>query len=49
MFIVRSSYDSDLKSAKISFYEYRKLICEHTPRRSYNFASESYLRKALRP
>jgi len=28
--------------------EYRKLIYERCLRRSYNFASESYLRKALR-
>jgi len=47
-FIVRSTYGSDLESAK-KFKEYRKLICEHCLRRSYNFASESYLRKALRP
>ena len=44
-----STYDSDFKRAKISFLEYRKLICEHCLGRSYNFASESYLRKALRP
>ena len=38
--IVRLIYDSDLKHAK---------IYEHCLRRSYNFASESYLRKALCP
>ena len=41
--IERSTYDSDLKRAKISL----KLIYEHYLRRSYNFASESYLRKNL--
>jgi len=47
-FIVRLSYDSDLKHAMISFLEYHKLIYEHYLWRSYNFASKSYLRKALR-
>ena len=37
-FIVRSTYDSDLQ---------RKLIYEHYLRRSYDFASELYPRKAL--
>jgi len=49
-FVVRSTYDSDLKSTKINFfYEYRRLICEHCLRQSYDFASESYLRKASGP
>ena len=34
----------------LDFYlEYRKLMYEHYLRRSYDFASELYLRKALRP
>jgi len=37
-----------LKGLKFLFLEYRKLICEHCLGRSYNFASESYERKALR-
>jgi len=40
-FIVRSTYDSELKSAKNLFQEYRKLICEQCLRRNHNFASES--------
>ena len=47
--IVRSTYDSDLKRAKIYFRNIVKLIYECYLRLSYNFASESYLRKALLP
>jgi len=46
-FIVRSTYDSDLKRAEIFFQEYRKLIYEHYLRRYYDFARESYLWKAF--
>ena len=45
--IVRSTYDSDLKRSKNFSKEYRKPIYECHLRRSYNFASESCLRKAL--
>ena len=41
-FIVRLTYDSDLKRAEIFV---RKLICEHNLRRYYDFARESYNEK----
>ena len=48
-FVVRWTYDRDLKRAKIIISEEcRKQIYEYYFRRSYNFASESYIRKALR-
>jgi len=45
-FIVRSTYDSDLKRAEIS-QDYRKLVYEHYLRRYYDFARESHLWKAF--
>ena len=45
-FIVPSTYDSDLRHAKISL---KSIIYEHYLRRSYDLASEFYLRKTLRP
>ena len=45
MVIVRSTHGSDLKRVKIK--KYRKLIYEHCLRWSYNFGTESYIRKAL--
>jgi len=44
-FIVRLTYDSDLKRAEISLRNYRKLIYEHYLRRYYDFARETYLWK----
>jgi len=47
-FIVRSPYDSDLKRSDRNFsQECRKLVYEHYLRRYYDFARESYLRKAF--
>ena len=48
-FIVRSTYDSDYNYDVLRFlFGYHKLIHEHYLRRSYDFASESYL-KSLAP
>jgi len=47
MFIVRLTCDNDLQRLDFS-YEYRKLMYEHYLR-FYDFASDLYLRKALRP
>jgi len=46
-YIVRLTYDSDLRHAKIylTIIDYRELIYEHYLRRSYDFVSESYPRK----
>ena len=45
-FIVRLTYDSDLKRAKIDLRNITSLIDEHYLRRYYDFARESYLRKS---
>jgi len=45
-FIVRLTYDSDLKRAKIDLRNITSLTDEHYLRRYYDFARESYLRKS---
>ena len=45
-FIVRLTYDSDLKRAEIDLRNITSLIDEHYLGRYYDFARESYLRKS---